>query len=600
MSSPASTPYAGPRHSPGSSDNDRRLRALFDDEHWWLRAALLLVLLLYVRAVTFAPVYDDNLIGDGVGAWREVPRYFSQDIFGRADGTAHSVYYRPLSQTYGFLVCKLTGGAPGWQHLSAILLHLGVMLLAYALGRRLLGEARWALLAALLFALHPSKIESVAWIGSSYVDALSGAIFFAAILAFFKWHQDGGERWLLAALALTGGALLTKETMVSLPLVLGIYLVLQSPRRWPRWLAKVATGESRWRRCGCAVATMLPFAAVWAAYMAIRHRVIKPAGAAVEYIHPTYTLDYLWNAPRAVIWYLRHLVFPSRLAVEYSWPVVASPTLTNFVLPALAILAALACALWLCRKSNKALMLLAWFALTLAPPVFVAPMVSVHDRYLYMASYPFCVFVAWAALHLPGRRWLVAGLLTLLLASSWHELQYWDCDRTLWARVTQISPTHVKARVQTASMLVEEGQTAAALAVLDEGLRLVPDSSGLWTTRGDVLFAAQRWPEAQQAYGQVLRRTEPNRAQPVTGSRLQARAIAAFQLAKIEFAARDFAAAETHVRLAIALNSDRAGLHALLARILRAQGQRDAARAEDQREIQFWQAKLRARLQSAS
>ena len=156
-----------------------------------MRAALALLFALYVRAIGFAPVYDDNAISPWSGGWSDVPKFFTHDIFGTNTG-AHSVYYRPLAMLWGFLLTKFTGGAPGFLHLAAIFLHLAVVALAYVFGRRLFGDGRLALLTALLFGLHPSKVESVAWIGSSTVDGLGGVFFFASLIAFLKWREMRG------------------------------------------------------------------------------------------------------------------------------------------------------------------------------------------------------------------------------------------------------------------------------------------------------------------------------------------------------------------------------------------------------------------------
>ena len=212
------------------------------EARWWIRASLTLLFALYVRAIGFAPVYDDNVIGDW-GGWRDVPKFFTHDIFG-SDGQAHSVYYRPLSLTWGFLVGTLTGGAPGWLHLSAIFLHLAVVALAFVFGCKLFSDVRLAGLTALLFGLHPSKVESVAWIGSSCVDGLGGVFFFGALIAFLQWRESGSARsgasssrcanatrWWVASVLLFAAAMFTKETMVCIPILMAAYLWLDPARR---------------------------------------------------------------------------------------------------------------------------------------------------------------------------------------------------------------------------------------------------------------------------------------------------------------------------------------------------------------------------------
>ena len=402
---------------------------------WWMRAALALLFALYVRVVGFAPVYDDNVIGNWGGSWRDVPRFFAHDIFGSSG--QHSVYYRPLAMTWGFLLASVTGGAPGWLHLGAIFLHLAVVVLAYTFGRQLFDDERLALLTALLFGLHPSKVESVAWIGSSCVDGLGGVLFFASLIAFLKCREKSRDEnsplpvgpvsakrlWLAASVALFAAALFTKETMVCIPMLIAAYLWLV-PGTAAESVAHLAPATPeliiagrgaplgvRLRR----LAILLPYAAALAFYMAVRHRVIKPAPATASYIHPTFTLSNLWTAPYAIWWYLRHLAMPWGLSVEYTPVVLEHPTLKGFVLPAagLIVLLTAAWALWRRQRSALAAFLGFWFVLNLAPPVIVAPMVLQHDRYLYLSTYAFCALVAWAILRLgklPARARLAIAL----------------------------------------------------------------------------------------------------------------------------------------------------------------------------------------------
>jgi hypothetical protein len=200
---------------------------------------------------------------------------------------------------------------------------VAVVILAYVFGRHLFGEERLALLTAVLFGLHPSKVETVAWIGSSHVDGLGAVFFFASLIGFFKWRESGAGRWLAASVFLFAGAIFTKETMVCVPILIAAYL----------WLTTPAVG-----RIGRILRTLLPYGAVWIIYMAIRHQVIKPAIATAEYIHPTFTLSNLWTAPYAIWWYIGHLVFPWGLSVEYASRIVERPSLFGFVLPATGLL----------------------------------------------------------------------------------------------------------------------------------------------------------------------------------------------------------------------------------------------------------------------
>ena len=545
---------------------------------WLSRIGLLLVFGIYLRAIGFAPVYDDNVITPWTSL-RDVPKIFTHDIFG-FDGSAHSVYYRPLAQTWGLLVYLGGNAAPGWLHLSAILLHLGVMVLAYVFGRRLFGDERLAMLTAVLFGLHSSKVESVAWIGSSCVDGLGAVFFFASLIAFLKWRESAAEGWRAVSVLLFACAMFTKETMVFIPMLIAVYLWLNTP------------GAGRISRI---VRTLAPYGVVWMVYMAIRHRVIKPAGASAEYIHPTFTLANVWTAPYAIWWYIRHLVLPWGLSVEYAVKILERPTLFGFVLPGAGILLLLAAAVWLWSRwhSKAAAFLMFWFVLTLAPAVIVAPMVLQHDRYLYLPSYAFCALVAWAVLHLgklPVQARLAVATCVVALWSglTWHELGYWDCDRTLWTRVHEISPSEPKGQLQLAEFYNQDGDTPKALSILDEGLRYRPNSPNLWLARAGILYGGKQLDVARAAYLKVMQLTEPAPGQAVrAGAPTRLRAAAAYQMASMDIKAQNFVEAEGYARAALSLNYNGAGYHLMLSRCLFGEGRAEEAKVENALELRL-------------
>ncbi len=568
-----------PAATPAALSRWPAIAATLLSERWLSRIGLLLVLGIYLRAIGFAPVYDDNLITPW-NSLSDIPKFFTHDIFFSLDGTAHSVYYRPVAMTWSLLIYLVTGGTPGWLHLSAILLHVTVIVLAYIFGRLLFGDERLAMLTALLFGLHPSKVESVAWIGCSCVDGLGAVFFFASLIAFLKWRESEAVRWLIASVLLFTGAIFTKETMVFIPILIAVYLWMMTPQ---------AGRASRiWK-------TLLPYAVVWIAYMAIRHEVIKPASSSAEYIHPTFTLANLWTAPYAIWWYVRHLVLPWGLCVEYTATILERPTLLGFVLPGvgLLILLAVAVRLWKVRRSKIAAFLIFWFALALSPAVIVAPMVLQHDRYLYISCFAFCALIAWAILYLGSlpvvsRLVLAVCVVALWAGLTWHEMGYWDCERTLWSRAHEIAPSEPKPQLQLAFIYRNDGDVPKALAMLDEGLRYRPNSPNIWLARASILQGAGQLDLARAAYLRVMQATEPAAGKAVqAGAATRLRANAAHQLSLMDIAAKDFAEAERYARTAISLNFDGAGYHAILSECLRGEGRREEAIAENALEMRL-------------
>jgi tetratricopeptide (TPR) repeat protein len=545
-------------------------------ERWLIRLAALLLMGLYLRAVGFAPVYDDNVINPW-DSWSDLPKFFTHDIFG-TDGTAHSVYYRPLAMTWGFLILKFSGGAPGWFHLSAILLHLTVVALAYVFGRQLFRDDRLAMLTALLFGLHPSKVESVAWIGSSCVDGLGAVFFFGSLIMFLKWSESKSGRFLSASVLLFACAMFTKETMVFVPILIAVYL----------WLTLPHAG-----RVSRILRTLLPYGIVWVVYMVIRHQIIKPPSAGAEYMHPTFTLNNLWTAPYSIWWYIRHLALPWGLSVEYANNVLVSPKLLGFVLPGIGLLVLFAGAVWLWsrRRSPVAAFLMFWFVLTLAPPVILAPMVSEHDRYLYIPAYAFCALIAWVILYfgkLPSSARLIIALGVVLLWSglTWHEMGYWDCEKTLWSRVLEIAPSQSKARLMLASIYKDEDNVPKALSILDDGLRYNQSSLKLLMAQADIFSYNKQNDDARASYLKIMEITEPAAGEPVdAGLKTRLRAAAAYRLAEMDISANNFVEAERYIRTALSLDANGVGYHAVLSKVLLGEGHADEAKAENALEL---------------
>jgi tetratricopeptide (TPR) repeat protein len=336
--------------------------------------------------------------------------------------------------------------------------------------------------------------------------------------------------------------------------------------------------------------------------MEIRHQVIKPAAASAEYIHPTFTLSNLWTAPYAVWWYLRHLAMPWGLAVEYSPVVIDHPTLRNFYLPAAGLVGVLVAGWWLWRRQRSAVaaFLGFWFVVNLAPPVIVAPMVLQHDRYLYLSGYAFCALLAWGILKfgkVPAKARLAAALCVVALWTglTWHEMGYWDDDTALWGRVLQISPTNLKAQMQMAFLYSQAGDIPHALGILNDGLRSHPDSLSIWLARASILSGDNQPDAVRAAYLKVMQLTDPAAGQAVqAGARARIRASAAYQLALMENAAKNFAEAESYARTAISLRYDGVGYHSMLGESLSGQGRSDEARGENALELRLRMAQQRA------
>ncbi|MDD2774261.1 MAG: tetratricopeptide repeat protein [Elusimicrobiales bacterium] len=143
-------------------------------------------------------------------SWRSAAAIFSSYSLG---------HYQPLTMLSFMAEYAAFGLTPFSAHLINILLHFLNSALVFALAGWFLKDTRKALLAALLFAVHPLHAESAAWV-SERKDLLYSAFYLAALLVYVRYLRDRSLRWYFAALGLFALSLASKSMAVTLPLVL--------------------------------------------------------------------------------------------------------------------------------------------------------------------------------------------------------------------------------------------------------------------------------------------------------------------------------------------------------------------------------------------
>jgi len=228
---------------------------------------------------------------------------------------------RPLRELTYLFDHALFGFNPAGWHIQQILWHALNACLVFALGRRL-QLARWAaLVAALIFLLHPLQVEVVANL-SHRKDSLALAGALGAILCYLRFLHDQPRRkaWLFAALGCFGLALSAKQSVVMLPVICLLYEVLLIPRprrllaRYPLLLAGLAVPA-------------LVFAGWWwqsvggwpELYVSMQNTVAFKA----NYFEPLTLPVYYLTVLKSWIFMGLRLVWPLDLALEYTFPVAA-------------------------------------------------------------------------------------------------------------------------------------------------------------------------------------------------------------------------------------------------------------------------------------
>jgi protein O-mannosyl-transferase len=420
-------------------------------------------------------------------------------------------HWIPLTWLSLALDWHVWGMDPFGYHLTSLLLHGLAAALFYLVARRLLEAARphpgdaaltvGAAVAALLFAIHPLRAESVAWI-TERRDVLAGVFFLGATLAYLgRWtpggapHPRGGLRY-LASLALFVGALGSKSMTVTLPAVLLILDVYPLRRLGPAaggWIGGAA------RRVWLEKA---PFVLLGGAAAAIVISINRDLGnlAPMDRIG---ILDRLAISAYSLVFYLWKTVVPLGLSPMYELPDPIEPWRWPFVGSALAIVAVTAVAIALARR--RPALLAAWAAYVLmALPV--AGLVQngfqiAADRYTYLPCLPWALLAGGGVASLvrgdssrrtrlvPVGAALAVAAFILLGTMTWQQTRVWHDTETLWRRALAIAPSSV-AHSNLGLTLARGGNAEAAIPHYREAIRLRPSYAEAWSNLG--LAQAQR------------------------------------------------------------------------------------------------------------
>ena len=492
------------------------------------------VLLAMILALTFAAylgtlgfdfVYDDTsqiVENHFVQSWQYVPRYFTEHVWNHLYPNVPGNYYRPLFLLWLLINHTLFGLNPAWWHFTTVLTHLAATFMVYLLAHRILKDRITATVAALIFGLHPVHIEAVSWI-SGVTEPMLAVLLIPAFLFYLNRREilskkdraaslqnaEGGlriaelkarinpqseirnpqSRWLALSLALYALALLSKETAVVLPMIIFAY----------EWIFGRADESSRAdseegrevspqirRRIWAAFKCMVPYLALTAIYMIVRTIVLEGIG---HVITPLRLSTILFTWPSLLWFYLKLLIWPSGLSAFYDTPYITSPGFSNFVLPAVAVIAAIILLVWWSKRSRA----VAFAAVLLGLPVIPLLNLSVflegeiaHDRYLYFPSIGFSIIVAIALRRINAGRAKFFGypaaqaasvlaLASVIGLATAYQNSFWATELLLYHRGVTIAPGNNIAQNNLANELGERGMNDEAIEIYRKVLSRKPD-----------------------------------------------------------------------------------------------------------------------------
>jgi len=452
-------------------------------------------------------VYENAAILHGL-SWQGVIWAFTH---------SHADNWHPLTTLSHMLDCQVYGLHPWGHHLTSVVLHGATAILLFLMLRQMSGAMWRSAFVAAVFAIHPLRVESVAWV-SERKDVLSGLFFMLTLWAYVCHVQKQGAKrqsaisfpgsgfyWLALFLFTLG--LLCKPMLVTLPFVL---LLLDY---WP--LNRLASPEaggpgSRFPAWLGLILEKIPFllltVAACVATVLAQQQVIESAqtfGIATR----------MGNALVSYAAYVWQMVYPVGLAVFYPHPGSGLPIWR--VGMSVVVLLIITAGVMVGRRKHPYLLVGWLWYLGMLVPVIGLMQVGAQaraDRYTYLPQIGLYMMVTWGVVELCAgwrhRRAVLgtvaAAILGGLLGAAYVQTGYWKDSVSLWTRDLACASESSLAHNSFGIALVGQGKLTEAIQQYERALQLNPDDVGVLCNLGLALATQGKPAEAIQQYERAL------------------------------------------------------------------------------------------------
>lgn len=408
-------------------------------------------------------------------------------------------HWHPLTWLSHMLDVELFGLAPGGHHISNVVIHVVNIILLLTLLVRMTGSFLCSFAVAILFALHPINVESVAWVAERK-NVLSTAFWLGTMHCYIDYVKKRGSGRYITMTSLLALGLMAKPMLVSLPFIL---LLVDY---WP--LGRDLVG--RWKTI-----TMEKLPLVVLCLLSVFMTVYAAHSVGTIGTWGSYPLSTrIQNVLVSYVTYIRKVLWPSDLAVYYPYPQNFSflPVASS----ALFLGAVTGVSIVLRRRFPFLIVGWLWFLVTMTPVIGIVQVGSqaMADRYAYVPMMGIFIVFAWSVPALvervkllwrpmsSWRQWLPGGFLLMMISLSLmadKQVGIWRNNFSLFGHSLRVTEDNQKAHHGMGLAWMAHGETALALYHLRESLRIRPDA-GVYNDLGYVYMSVGKYTEAEEQF----------------------------------------------------------------------------------------------------
>jgi protein O-mannosyl-transferase len=457
-------------------------------------------LIIYAPSLKYGFLqFDDSLyVTENAG----VARGLSWAGFSWAFNVGYAANWHPLTWLSHMLDVQLYGMAGESHHLTNVVLHILNSLLLFWLLYRTTRAWRPSTLVALLFAVHPLHVESVAWIAERK-DVLSTLFWMLTFHAYVSYVRRPLYHRYLAILALFCFGLMAKPMLVTLPLVLLLFDI------WPLGRLSLGSGQRRvWLKLLVEKIPLFALSAVSSVFTVLA----QSRGGAVQNFEMLSLSQRVANAVVSYFMYIAQMLWPGDLIAYYHYE---PPAVWLIVVSVLILGAVSGLVVWIAKRYPFLLVGWIWYLCTLLPVIGLVQVgaQSRADRYTYVPLIGLFIIAAWGIPKLlEGRRHLDIGLgvtaaivICALTALARNQVRYWENDIILWEHAVRAAPGSCFARTNLGTAFVARGDLNSAIDQYTEALRINPNFAEAHNSIGIALAKKGLWREAEFHYSEALR-----------------------------------------------------------------------------------------------